>query len=253
MIQLALANDQSWPFKRCAVIGSGGGIGAAFTRQLNQIPEVDRLFCFSRSAMKETISKKIKVGRIDYSDAHTIRQAAKTVEQDGMLDLVIVATGLLHDEHGFGPEKSLRELDREKLARSYLINTIGPALVAQSFLPLLAKNKMTVFATLSARVGSISDNRIGGWYGYRAAKAGLNQIIRTASIEHARRWKNSAVVGLHPGTVDTNLSKPFQRNVADGKLFDADISAVAMLDVLKKITPRQTGKVLAYDGSEVPA
>ena len=222
-------------------------------RQLNQIPEVDTIYSFSRSGASETTGEKIEIERMDYSDVSTIHQAAKTVERDGMLDLVIVATGLLHGDHRFGPEKNLRELDGEQLAQYYLVNTIGPALVAQSFLPLLAKDKLTVFAALSARVGSISDNRIGGWYGYRAAKAGLNQIIRTASIEHARRWKKSVVIGLHPGTVDTELSKPFQRNVPDGKLFDADRSAAAMLNVIKGMTPDYTGKILAYDGSEVPA
>ena len=148
------------------------------------------------------------------------------------LDLVIVATGLLHAEDGFGPEKSLRDLDADALARSYAVNTIGPALVAKHFLPLMRRDGKSVFAALSARVGSISDNGVGGWYGYRAAKAALNQMLKTASIEHARRWPEGVVVGLHPGTVDTGLSKPFQRNVADGKLFDAAYSAGAMLDVL---------------------
>jgi NAD(P)-dependent dehydrogenase (short-subunit alcohol dehydrogenase family) len=120
-------------------------------------------------------------------------------------------------------------------------------------MPLMNKDSKSVFAALSARVGSISDNNIGGWYGYRAAKAGLNQLLRTASIEHARRWPESVVIGLHPGTVDTDLSKPFQRNVADGKLFTAEYATEEMLKVISNVTAADTGKVFAYDGKEVPA
>ena len=125
--------------------------------------------------------------------------------------------------------------------------------MAKHFLPLLKREGKTVFAALSARVGSISDNRIGGWYGYRAAKAALNQIIKTASIEHARRWPHSAIIGLHPGTVDTDLSKPFQRNVADGKLFTSEFSAQSMLQVIDGVTAHDTGKVFDWEGKEVPA
>ncbi len=188
--------------------------------------------------------------RLDYAEPDTIAEAAGSI--GGPLDLVIVATGLLHDGE-FGPEKSLRDLDADALARSFAVNTIGPALVAKHFLPLMRRDGKSVFAALSARVGSISDNGVGGWYGYRAAKAALNQMLKTASIEHARRWPEGVVVGLHPGTVDTGLSKPFQRNVADGKLFDAAYSAGAMLDVLDGLSATDSGKVFAYDGSEVPA
>ncbi|NKB54381.1 MAG: SDR family NAD(P)-dependent oxidoreductase [Rhizobiaceae bacterium] len=171
----------------------------------------------------------------------------------GPLDLVIVATGLLHAADGFGPEKSLRQLNAERLSRSYLVNAIGPMLVSSAFLPLLNRDRKSVFAALSARVGSISDNRIGGWYGYRAAKAALNQMLRTASIEHARRWPNSAVIGLHPGTVDSSLSQPFQRNVTPEKLFTAENSTADMLKVVDNCTADDSGKIFAYDGSEVPA
>ncbi len=230
-----------WTPKRCAVIGATGGLGSAFADALEAREGMEEVVRLSRSGPV----------RLDYAEPDTIGAAADTV--GGQLDLVIVATGLLHAEDGFGPEKSLRDLDADALARAFAVNTIGPALVAKHFLPLMRKDAKSVFAALSARVGSISDNGVGGWYGYRAAKAALNQMLKTASIEHARRWPDGVVVGLHPGTVDTGLSKPFQRNVADGKLFDAAYSAGAMLDVLDGLSAADTGKVFAYDGSEVPA
>ena len=137
------------------------------------------------------------------------------------------------------------------LARQYLVNAIGPALVAKHFLPIMKTGGITRFAALSARVGSISDNRLGGWYGYRASKAALNQLIRSLAIEWRRKNERSIVVGLHPGTVDTGLSKPFQGNVPEGKLFAADRAAVQLLDVLDDLKPGDSGKIFAWDGEEI--
>ena len=243
----------NWHPKRCVVVGANGGIGAAFVQHLLEQNSVETIYCTSRSGSSAINHDKIIDVILNYEKPETISTAATQIKQTGPLDLIIVATGLLHDDEGFGPEKSLRQLNFDNLIRSYQINAIGPALVAQSFLPLMSKQNKSVFAALSARVGSISDNNIGGWYGYRAAKAGLNQLLRTASIEHARRWPESVVMGLHPGTVDTGLSKPFQRNVADGKLFTAAYATSEMLDVISNVTPRDTGKIFAYDGKEVPA
>ena len=225
--------------RRCVVIGASGGIGSAFCDAL----EADGADVWRVSRGGEPA--------LDYADPASVERAAEHI--GGPLDLVIVATGLLHAEDGYGPEKSMRDLDADALARAFLVNTIGPALVARSFLPLMRRDARSVFAALSARVGSISDNGIGGWYGYRSAKAALNQMLKTASIEHARRWPQGIVVGLHPGTVDTGLSKPFQRNVAEGKLFDPDYSARSMLAVLDRLQPADTGKVFDYKGEEVPA
>jgi NAD(P)-dependent dehydrogenase (short-subunit alcohol dehydrogenase family) len=243
----------NWHPKHCAVIGANGGIGATFISHLLTNDSVESIHCCSRSGISQFTNGKAINHILDYDNPESIAAAAAKIKGAGPLDLVIVATGLLHDEKGFGPEKSLRQLDSENLARAYQINAIGPALVSQSFLPLMNKDSKSVFAALSARVGSISDNNIGGWYGYRAAKAGLNQLLRTASIEHARRWPESVVIGLHPGTVDTDLSKPFQRNVADGKLFTAEYATEEMLKVISNVTAADTGKVFAYDGKEVPA
>ncbi len=242
-----------WLPKNCVIVGTSGGIGTAFVDHLLQQHGVEKIHCLSRSGQISANDVRIRNHILDYEKPETILSAATKVKNDAPIDLAIVTTGLLHNKNGFGPEKSLRQLNADNLARAYQINAIGPALVAQSFLPLLNKETKSVFAALSARVGSISDNSIGGWYGYRAAKAGLNQLLRTASIEHARRWPESVVVGLHPGTVDTDLSKPFQRNVADGKLFTADYSVSQMFNVITAVTPADTGKIFAYDGTEVPA
>jgi len=220
------------------IIGSSGAIGAEFKKQLESQHNV---ICFVRSD-----------GNINFDDEDTIEQAANTASQHGPLDMVIVATGLLHG-NGLMPEKSLKELSSNKMEQIFKANTIGPALVMKHFLPLLNKDKRSIFAALSARVGSISDNHLGGWYSYRASKAALNMLIKTGSIELARTNKNAVIVGLHPGTVNSGLSKPFQGFVKPGKLFEASYAAKQLIQVLNNLKPEQTGKCFAYDGSEIPA
>ncbi len=218
---------------RAVVVGARGGIGAAMADLLSPRAEVISL---TRADL-------------DLTDPESITAAARGI--DAPVDLVIVATGLLHDATG-GPEKSLRDLDAGRLARAFAVNATGPALVAQALLPKLRTDRKTAFIALSARVGSIADNRLGGWYGYRASKAALNQLLRTAAIEHARRAPLSVVAALHPGTVDTRLSAPFQRGVAAGKLFTPSFSAGAMLGVIDRLTPADSGGFFAWDGSEIP-
>ena len=139
------------------------------------------------------------------------------------------------------------------MAQVLAVNTIGPALIAKYFLPLMARDDKAVMAHLSARVGSISDNRMGGWTSYRAAKAAQKMVVKNAAIETARRDKQKIIIGLHPGTVDSRLSAPFQGNVAQDKLFSPAQSAGYLLNVIDAVTPAQSGKVLAWDGAEIPA
>ena len=185
--------------------------------------------------------------------ASTIANAAEAAQADAAaLDLVIVASGILHDREGLHPEKTWRALDGAALEQVYRINTVGPALVAKHFLPLLARHRKSVFAALSARVGSISDNQLGGWHAYRASKAALNMLLRTFAIELARRNPRAICVGLHPGTVDTRLSAPFQANVPEGKLFTADLAAERLLAVIDRLEPSDSGSVFAWDGQQIP-
>ena len=149
------------------------------------------------------------------------------------------------------PEKSLRDLSSDKFHRIFEVNTITPALIAKYFLRKLNKEKTSIFTALSARVGSISDNQLGGWYAYRASKAALNMIIKNAAIEVARENKKAIIVGLHPGTVDSDLSKPFQGHVADKNLFTPEYSAEKLLKVLEDLSPEKTGKCFAWDGKEI--
>ena len=223
-----------------AIIGASGAIGSAFKKLLSEKHPKASLFAFSRNSDF----------RINYSCEDSIAEAAEKAAKDNPIDLVIVVNGILHDGKVM-PEKSLRDLSAEKFHRIFEVNAITPALIGKYFLPKLNKEKPSIFAALSARVGSISDNQLGGWYAYRASKAALNMIIKNAAIEIGRKNKQAIIVGLHPGTVDSDLSKPFQGNVADGKLFTPEYSAEKLLEVLDNLSAEQTGKCFAWDGEEI--
>ena len=224
------------------VIGASGGIGRALANALDDEGLFEQVHRLSRSAEG--------AGHIDLEDEASIAAAAEKVAASPAPTLILVATGILHEDEQ-GPEKTMRELDPEWLARNFAVNTIGPALVAKHFLPLMPRTGRTIFAALSARVGSISDNRLGGWYGYRASKAALNMTIRNLAIEHKRKNDRAIIVGLHPGTVDTQLSQPFQKNVSAKQLFDTERAALQLLDVLDDLKPADSGHIFAWDGEEI--
>lgn len=232
-----------------AIIGGSGAMGRAFTQQLALRYPHAMLHTFARTAPQPSGSN-VRGYRINYQNEASIEAAASIACADAPLDMVIVTTGILHDD-GLMPEKSLRDISAVNLHRLFEANTMTPALVAKYFLPQLHKKRRAMFAALSARVGSISDNRLGGWYAYRASKAALNMVIKNAAIEVARQNKQAIVVGLHPGTVDSPLSAPFQGNVAKGKLFSPAFSAQQLLDVMAELTPAQSGRCFAWDGNEV--
>lgn len=233
-----------------AVIGASGGVGSEFVRQLADDERVANVFAFARSP-HDQVTDKILPGTIDICDEASVRDAAAVAARDRELDLVVVATGILHRGDAVQPEKSLRDIDADAMMQVFRVNTIGPALVARHFLPHMRRDEKSVFAALSARVGSIGDNRLGGWVSYRSSKAALNMILKTLSIEHARRFPQSVVAGLHPGTVDTQLSAPFQRRVPEGKLFTASKSVQYMLSVIDSLAPSDSGGVFAWDGSRI--
>lgn len=219
------------------LIGASGGIGAALADLYEG--QGERVHRLSRSD-----------GGIDLADEQSIAQAAAALPFAGVQRL-IVATGLLHEE-GLPPERSLRELDQARLQRAFLVNATGPALVLRHFIPLLARGGRVEVAVLSARVGSIADNRLGGWYGYRASKATLNQLVRTAAVELTRSRPGAIMVALHPGTVDTAMSRPFQANVAAERLFTPAHSAACLADVLARLHPRDSGGFFDWKGAAIP-
>ena len=225
------------------VVGASGGIGAAFEAALIEEGAYEVVHGLARS--------RGGAQQLDLRNEDSIAAAAATVAKGPPPRLVIVATGVLHAD-GHGPEKALRDLDPAWLAQVYAVNAIGPALVAKHFLPLMPRGERTVFAALSARVGSISDNQLGGWYGYRASKAALNMLVRNLAIEERRRNSRAIVAALHPGTVDTALSRPFQGNVQPGRLFDAERAALQLLDVIEDLKAPDSGKLFDFEGKEIP-
>ena len=180
--------------------------------------------------------------------ARCIAQAAQTA--GAPLDCVIVASGVLSLPEA-GPERSYKHVEREAMARVFHLNTIGPALVAKHFLPLLPRDRRSIFVALSARVGSISDNRIGGWHSYRASKAALNMLVRNYAIELGRTHGDAICVALHPGTVDTALSEPFQANLPDGQLTAPADAASNLLNVLDGLDAQDSGALFDWKGERV--
>ena len=227
---------------RAVVVGGSGGIGAALVARLAEAGVAVRALSRRPAVARD---------RLDLTDEASIAAACAALGHGPPLRLAIVATGLLHDAT-LQPEKTFRALDAATLARSFAINAIGPALVAKHVLPLLPRDGRSVFAVLSARVGSIGDNRLGGWYGYRASKAALNQIVRTLAVEVRRTRPGAIVVALHPGTVGTGLSQPFSGAVKPGGMFSAEEAAGHLLRVIDRLRPDDSGGFFAWDGSPIP-
>lgn len=231
------------------VAGASGGIGGEFVRQLSASPRIGRVFALYREP-PATAAAGVYNLACDLTDEGSIREASAAVAAHGPVDAVIVASGLLH-RGDIQPEKTLQSIDGESMLEVFRINTVGPVLLAKHFLPLLRRDRRTLFAALSARVGSITDNRLGGWASYRASKAALNMLLRTAAIEHKRRWPESIIVALHPGTVDTPLSAPFQGRVPEGKLFTPAYSVESLLNVLNGLDADDSGGFFAWDGQPI--
>ena len=226
------------------IIGSGGGLGAAMLSQLAGNASYTRAIGLSRSTEVS----------INYDDETSVAQAAQYVaslceELNMQMRLLVVATGFLHGVQG-QPERSFTNLDVTYLQHVFKINTVGPALVIKHFLPLLPKSGRCVAGFVSAKVGSISDNALGGWYGYRASKAALNQLVKTASIELTRRNKDSICVSLHPGTVATALSEPFAKTGLNVR--PATEAAADLLAVLAGLIAPDTGCLVDYQGQKLP-
>lgn len=235
-------------FNSITIFGSSGALGEAFVNHYaNTYPQAT-IHAFSRSPASQHAN--VRMHSVDYADEASIAKAAELASADGPIDLVIVATGVLHDGD-VQPEKSLRDIDAANFQHIYAANTIFPALVAKHFLPKLNRKAQSVFVAISAWVGSVTHNDIGGWYAYRASKAALNMVIKNASIEVGRRNKEAVIVGLDPGTVDSKLSEPFKKYIPEGKLFSAKVAAQKLAAVIDGLSAADTGKCFTYDGSEV--
>jgi NAD(P)-dependent dehydrogenase (short-subunit alcohol dehydrogenase family) len=220
---------------RAVVLGASGGIGSAFCRLLNDDPRLSELLAFSR-----------RDDGFDITDEASVERAAAAVAAKP-IHLLLCATGVLSAGEA-GPEKTLRQISPDVMLETFRINAVGPAIVAKHFLPLLDRRSRSLAAILSARVGSIGDNRLGGWISYRSSKAALNQIVRTASIELSRTHADNVIVAMHPGTVATSFSSRYSKN---HDVTEPDTAAASMLQMLDGLDRSQTGSFLAYDGSEI--
>lgn len=234
-----------------ALVWGAGGIGSALAFRLLQQGKFERVVCVSRRTSAE-IPDGVYFFAADFLDENSIKSVASGVQTLGELQQVIVATGVLHTDE-VQPEKSMRALSADNIEYVHRINCVGPVLVAKYLIPLMPLKQRAVFAAISARVGSISDNKLGGWHSYRASKASLNMMLKGLSIEWARKNPDSICVGLHPGTVDSALSKPFQTGVPAEKLFSAVQSAAMLVDTLDSLNGEDTGQVFDYAGKAIPA
>ncbi|WP_428407294.1 SDR family NAD(P)-dependent oxidoreductase [Hyphococcus sp.] len=219
------------------VIGASGGIGSAVTDALNDDPQCAHVIALSRSR-----------NRLDLTDEESVATAAQNIAPGDGFDLIFNAAGVL-DINGAGPEKAFKDIDAEVMARALAVNAVGTALAFKYFLPLMKRDGKSVFATLSARVGSIADNRLGGWMSYRASKAALNQIVRCAAIEEKRRNKESIVVALHPGTIPTPLTEKYAK---DRYTASPEECARNLLGVISRLSAEQSGGFFDYAGETIP-
>jgi NAD(P)-dependent dehydrogenase (short-subunit alcohol dehydrogenase family) len=233
------------------VVGASGGIGRAIAQRLAADPAYGQVIALSRRRPDGwPADARHSWIAVDILDEASLAAASVRLAEMGKLIRIVVASGQLHGS-GMAPEKSMRALSLDALTTLFAINAAGPALVAKHLLPLTPRAEPSVFAALSARVGSIGDNHLGGWYAYRASKTALNMLIHTLAIEHRRTRPLGVCVALHPGTVDTALSAPFQSNVPAGKLFTADQSAAALMTVMDGLGPDANGSFFAWDGSMI--
>lgn len=249
------------PARFALIQGASRGIGLALAEEfLARAPE-NHVIATCRAPeqaralrlLAETEPQRLHVLRLDVCDESSIEKAAVEVgQQTDRLHLLVNAAGLLHDGPDHQPEKRLESIDPQQLHRAFEVNAFGPLLVAKHFFPWLRHDERSVLANLSARVGSIGDDRAGGWYGYRASKAAQNMFTRNIAIELGRRAPNCICVALHPGTVATELSRPFRRGVPAEKLFEPERAARQLLDVIEGLSRDDSGEFFAWDGSPVP-
>jgi NAD(P)-dependent dehydrogenase (short-subunit alcohol dehydrogenase family) len=237
------------------VVGAGQGIGLGFVQQLLKSDRITQLYATYRDPQSPLLSltdSRLRCLPLDITQESQISHLTETIKTEvGQLHTIINTVGILHDRE-MQPEKSLRHLNSDQMIKYFQVNSIGAVLLAKHVQPLLKHNERSLLATISAKVGSIGDNELGGWYGYRASKAALNMFMRTVAIEYRRTCPKAIVVTLHPGTTDTKLSQPFQRNVPPEKLFTVDRTVQQLLAVLEQLKESDSGEFFSWDGSRLP-
>ena len=242
------------------IVGASQGIGLGFVKALLQQKNVERVFATYRNrktsaelfTLQQQYGDRLNCLQVDVTHESQIADCVKQIQESVKeLHLAIYCVGVLH-EGDLTPEKSLRQIDADNLIYSFQVNSIGAVLLAKHLMPLFKKSSRSVFASISAKVGSIGDNRLGGWYGYRASKSALNMFLKTTAIEYSRRCPKTIVVALHPGTTDTRLSKPFQKNVPPGKLFPIEHTVNLLSTVISNLEPKDSGEFFSWDGSKLP-
>jgi NAD(P)-dependent dehydrogenase (short-subunit alcohol dehydrogenase family) len=250
----------AFSYTTALVTGASSGVGLAIVEWLLAQRATACVIAVARSAQASASLAALQVRAgprllrldVDITDADALgRLADQAAATRRPLQLVVNAAGMLHAD-GLRPERSIRDVRAATLQRVFALNAFAPILLAQALLPLIPTAMPAVYASLSARVGSIGDNQLGGWYAYRASKAAQNQLMRTLAIELRRTHPQLACVSLHPGTVDTPLSKPFQRSVAPERLFSPARAAAQLMQVVAGLGPQQSGSFLAWDGSQIP-
>jgi NAD(P)-dependent dehydrogenase (short-subunit alcohol dehydrogenase family) len=243
------------------VVGASRGIGLGFVKYLLGDDNVAGIVagCRNPESASELVefagsdSQRLRVLPLEVTEETAIAAAAAVVASEfRRLDLLINCAGVLHDGGGLSPERRIAEIDPGNLLSSFAVHAVGPALLAKHFSPLFDREDRAVFASLSARLGSIGDNRLGGWYGYRASKAAHNMILRTLSIELRRRHRGLICASLHPGTVNTALSLPFQQGVPGDRLFSVERAVDQLIAVIDGFDAGSNGRFYAWDGEEIP-
>ncbi|XP_030966074.1 uncharacterized protein LOC115986861 isoform X1 [Quercus lobata] len=251
------------------VQGASRGIGLEFVKQLLEKNEKGHVVATCRNPdaasrllhLKNRFAERLSILPLDLTIESTIEASAKSIrERFGSLNLLINASGILSIPDVLQPETTLTKVEKSSLLLAYEINAVGPIMVIKQHMwPLLkvgggsgTERDVAVVANLSARVGSIGDNHLGGWHSYRSSKTALNQLTKTVSVEFARKKDPIICILLHPGTVDTDLSRPFQRNVPEGKLFTKEFSVQKLLGIINNAKRHDNGKFFAWDGQEIP-
>lgn len=235
------------------ILGAGGGLGQALSLEvLKQYPD-DTVYAVSRQPQPQAlVHERLMYSQLaDYSDASLAPWVAAFDESGESLQGVISTVGMLHDEETF-PEKKLSDIEANNLIKLFEVNAVKPLLALQAFTPILDKQQTQFWVQLSAKVGSIEDNYLGGWYAYRASKAALNMMLKTAAIELKRTHKRLVVAAIHPGTTDTRLSAPFQQRIPAERLYTPALSAQRILAVIEQLTPEHTGELWHWDGTRLP-